>query len=130
MVRLFKIASERLGRLMAEVGIFDRVRVRSTALTDSLGLAGRVGLVYGQTTPSITGVQGIGDEGNDHGFCIRFEDGDQEVWLASDLVEFVDHAPGSTARIGQRSHIRDEKGVWHEAIERSETQPRHKPPSL
>jgi len=35
----------------------DRVRVRATPATEAAGLLGLVGDVYGETTPSVTGVQ-------------------------------------------------------------------------
>lgn len=38
----------------------DNVRVRSTDLSESVGLAGLAGQVYGETTPSKTGVELIG----------------------------------------------------------------------
>jgi hypothetical protein len=38
----------------------DNVRLRSTPETEALGLAGQVGQVYGETTPSVTGVTVVG----------------------------------------------------------------------
>ena len=38
----------------------DEVRIRSTDVTESLGVAGHTGIVYGYTTPSVTGVDVIG----------------------------------------------------------------------
>src|ERR1700736_6855396 len=34
----------------------DQVRIRTTNITESLGVAGQTGMVYGYTTPSLTGV--------------------------------------------------------------------------
>jgi hypothetical protein len=36
------------------------------------------------------------------------------MWFAEDLLEFLDHQPGTTVEIGNRRLIRDERGEWHE----------------
>ena len=45
---------------MPEVSFGDNVRVVRTRETEALGVAGRVGQVFGYTTPSITGVVVVG----------------------------------------------------------------------
>ena len=44
----------------------DHVRVRSTPLTEERGLAGLDGNVHGETTPSVTGVEVIGELKSDY----------------------------------------------------------------
>ena len=44
----------------------DNVRVVSTPLTVSLGLAGLTGQVYGETSPSVTGVEAVGETSKDY----------------------------------------------------------------
>ena len=42
------------------------------------------------------------------------DDPNYALWLDPDLVEFVDHTPGTTARIGNRSFTRSAGGEWIE----------------
>ena len=92
----------------------DRVRVRSTPETVALGLAGLVGQVYGETRPSSTGVEVIGDPGGDHALNVAFEGRPDAPWFAAELLEFVDHAPGTEVVIGRTRLIRSESGDWVE----------------
>src|SRR5882672_11512948 len=52
----------------------DNVRIRSSVETISNGVAGLVGQVYGQTTPSVTGVEVIGKLESDYAINVFFED--------------------------------------------------------
>jgi hypothetical protein len=36
------------------------------------------------------------------------------LWFAEELLEFVDHAAGTTVEIAERKLIRDERGEWRE----------------
>lgn len=92
--------------------MFDRVRIRSASITHSLGFAGKVGLVYGVTTPSDSGVQVVGDSGSDAAVAVRFDERAETIWFDPSLVEFVDHAPGTTVKLGNRRLVRTERGDW------------------
>ena|SRR5688572_23009022 len=92
----------------------DNVRIRSTPLTESLGLAGLSGSVYGETTPSVTGVDVIGEVTNDFAINVMLDARQEQLWFAPQLVEYVDHGPESEARIGDRHLVRDASGEWHE----------------
>lgn len=98
---------------MPGVDQFDHVRITSTPETERLGYAGRIGVCYGFTTPSVTGVEVVGGAIEDFAFAVDFEV-DGTVWFAADLVEFVDHNPGVTMTIGDKSFVRAEDGTWHE----------------
>jgi hypothetical protein len=54
------------------IAIGDKVRVAQTPLTVTLGLAGPIGQVYGQTMPSVTNVAVIGDITADYAINVRF----------------------------------------------------------
>jgi hypothetical protein len=99
---------------MSAIGFGDTVRIRTTVETESLGLAGRTGLVYGFTTPSDTGVQVVGSVAKDIALSVKIDGKDEPLWLDPDLVEFVDHTPGATVRIGHRSCMRGADGEWNE----------------
>ncbi len=92
--------------------MFDNVRIRSTPLTERLGFAGLVGQVYGDTTPSVTAVTVIGDNASDRALNVVIPDKPQDLWFSIELVEFVDHAPGETMRVGNKSFVRLASGQW------------------
>jgi hypothetical protein len=94
----------------------DNVRVRATPETNSLGLAGLAGQVFGETTPSATGVEVIGNVTSDYAVNVRFEGRDGEYWFAPQLLEFVDHAPGTAIRLEgvPKSWVRNQTGEWIE----------------
>ena len=101
----------------------DKVRMRHSPETESKGLAGLAGNVYGQTTPSVTGVEVIGELTSDYAINVFFEDRDESFWFAPALVEFVDHAPGMEVTLDgvAKKWVRTETGDWRE--ESTETKP-------
>lgn len=92
----------------------DNVRVRSTDVSESVGLAGLVGQVYGETTPSKTGVEVIGQSTNDYAINVFFVERDESVWIVPELLEFVDHASGTEFQVEGASEkfLRDARGEW------------------
>ncbi len=92
----------------------DKVRIRSTDVTESLGVAGHTGIVYGYTTPSVTGVDVIGTSPEDYAVSVGIEGRNEQFWFAVDLLEFVNHGAGTTMQIAGRRFIRDERGEWLE----------------
>jgi hypothetical protein len=92
----------------------DNVRVVSTPLTASLGLAGLTGAVYGQTTPSVTGVEVIGGAATDYAINVQLKGRAESLWFAPELLEFVDHAPGTEIVIGNKRLVRSASGEWIE----------------
>jgi len=97
-------------------GFADRVRIKSTEETERLGLAGREGQVFGWTTPSVTGVPVIGPTSEDYAVNVHFDDLDEEFWFADELVEMVDHSPGTVISLdGQdKEWVRLPNGEWEE----------------
>jgi hypothetical protein len=96
------------------VSFGDNVRVTSTPLTVSLGLAGLTGAVYGETTPSVTGVEVIGGVDADYAINVQLDGRDESLWFAPELLEFVDHAPGTEIVIGNKRMVRSASGEWVE----------------
>jgi hypothetical protein len=90
----------------------DNLRVASTPLTVSLGLAGLTGPVHGATTPSVTGVEVIGGAAADYAINVQLDG--QSLWFAPALLEFVDHAPGTEIVIGNKRLVRSASGEWVE----------------
>lgn len=65
------------------------VRVIATDETIALGLAGKEGWVGGWTTPSVTNVSFIGDQGDDHALGVYLDGHEEALWFHPDLIEEV-----------------------------------------
>jgi hypothetical protein len=98
----------------APIQFGDRVRLRHSPETEELGVAGKVGQVYGQTTPSSSGVAVVGNLAEDYAIYVDFDDDERTLWFAEELVEFVDHNAASTMTIGPTTVVRTESGDWVE----------------
>jgi hypothetical protein len=93
-------------------GFGDNVRIRSTPLTVQLGLADLSGSVYGESVPSSSGVQVTGPCPDDFALNVVIPGREGSIWLAPDLVEFVDHSPGTEIKVGSTRLIRAASGEW------------------
>ena len=98
----------------------DNVRVRSTPDTDALGLAGRVGQVYGETTPSVTSVTVVGKLVGDYALNVHFEGRADTLWFAPELLEFIDHAEGTEITLDgvPKKWTRSPSGEWVESSQK------------
>jgi hypothetical protein len=95
------------------VSFLDRARVIETPLTISLGLAGRIGTVHGHTTPSLAyTTEVVGTSDVDVAVGLSFDDDAPVVWIAAELVEFVDHGTATEVVIGEHTLRRDADGSW------------------
>ncbi len=94
----------------------DHVRVRPTPETETHGVAGLCGQVYGETTPSVTGVSVIGTVRHDYALNVHFDGRAQTLWFAPELLEFVDPAPGTEIRLDgvPKKWTRSASGEWIE----------------
>jgi hypothetical protein len=99
---------------MSAISFGDTVRIRATAETERLSLSERTGTVYGWTTPSVTGVPVIGSIEKDSALAVKLEGQNDPLWFDPDLVEFVNHSPGTTATVGNRGFKRNAEGKWIE----------------
>jgi hypothetical protein len=100
----------------SNISFGDRVRVRATPVTEERGLAGLTGQVYGETTPSLMGVEVIGETKTDYALNVFFESQKKSYWFASDLLEFIDHAPGTeiTFKGVSKKWVRTASGDWQD----------------
>ena len=78
-----------------DISYGDNVRIRRTAETERLGIAEMIGNVYGETNPSESKVTVVGDLSSDYALNVYFEKLDTGFWIAPQLLEFVNHAPGT-----------------------------------
>jgi hypothetical protein len=83
---------------LGDVGFGDRVRIEEVDATILSGHSGRVGDCFGMTTPSVTGVEVIGDAVDDVALNVHFEAEDiTDAWFAPEVVTLVEHPEGSRA---------------------------------
>ena len=94
----------------------DNVRIRMTKEAEEAGVAGLEGQVYGETTPSIAGVEVIGTASDDYALNVHFVERGEALWFASEVVEFLDHAAGTEIRLDgvQNLWVRTDHGGWRE----------------
>jgi len=97
-------------------GFGDNVRIVDCPETQAKGIAGLVGSVYGETTPSVTGVDVIGNAAGDFALNVYIEGIEDEIWVAPDLVEFLDHGAGQTITLDgvDKEWVRADSGEWVE----------------
>ena len=72
-----------------------------------------IGVCYGMTTPSVTGVEVVGGAPNDVALNVHFDDEEvPDAWFAPELVVLVDHGVGSRATVGDQAFVKTEGGDW------------------
>ena len=92
----------------------DRVRVLASPDTVERKLVGLVGEVMGETTPSVTDVDVIGQTAVDYALNVGFEGDNGTYWFAEELLEMVDHSPGMEIAVGDKRWVRLANGDWQE----------------
>ena len=94
----------------------DNVRIKDSQETQALGISGRLGNVFGSTTPSVTGIEVVGPNAEDAAYSVNIEELDKQFWLAPELIEFVDHGAGAEMRLDgvPMSWTREADGSWSE----------------
>lgn len=100
--------------MSADISFGDNVRILSTAETERLGIAGTIGNVYGETTPSTTEVEVIGQLTSDYALNVYFDSLDKAYWFAPHMLEFVNHAPGTEVHVKGAAFksVRQRDGTW------------------
>ena len=100
-----------------DISFGDNVRLLLTPETEALGLAGLVGIVYGKTPPSVTGVTIIGELVGDHAFNVSIEGRTNTLWFAPQLLEFIDHGAGTEISFDgvPKKWTRSASGEWIES---------------
>ena len=95
----------------------DTVRLLSTPETEAVGVAGQVGKVYGETTPSASGVKVVGELVGDYALNVHFEGRKDTLWFAPHLLEYIDHGAGGEIRLDgvPKKWTREASGEWVES---------------
>ncbi len=92
----------------------DVVRIRSVPETDAAGLAGCEGEVLGLTTPSVTGIEVIGETDDDIAFSVSLEGKEGEFWFTPDLIELIERGVDLEISIGEARDkwVKRADGSW------------------
>jgi hypothetical protein len=96
-----------------DISFGDNVRIVRSDATTASGHADLSGVCYGLTTPSVTGVEVIGNAPDDAALNVHFDDeGIEDAWFSPELVQLIDHAAGSRATVGGREFVKGSDGRW------------------
>lgn len=106
----------------------NKVKIKSSAETENKGLAGKIGEVYGQTTPSMMDFEIIGTPKEDLAVNVYFDDLKTSYWFDSDLLENIDDGHGAVITLEgvNKKWTKGQNGQWTE--EDMETQETTLPP--
>lgn len=98
------------------VGFGDNVKILSTPATERAGISGLNGTIFGETVPSASGVEILGELTDDYAVNVFVEELDQGFWLDPSAVEFMDHGTGAEIRIhgSPVKIVRQKDGSWQE----------------
>jgi len=107
----------RVSTRMAQLAFGDNVRVRASPETTERHLAGLIGQIQGVTTPSVTNVDVVGGLAEDCAFAVEIKNKGPAIWFSPDLLELVDHAPGTEITINgvAKKWTRAAGGCWIES---------------
>ena len=103
-------------RKKMEIAFGDNVRILSSPETEKIGLSGKTGQVYGETTPSSTSVTVIGELIDDYAINVSVDDAGGEYWFSPNLLEFINHGEGTEITIGNRGVVRNADGSWEDFV--------------
>jgi len=94
----------------------NKVKIKSTAETTEKGLAGRIGEVFGQTTPSLMDFEVIGKTKKDFAINVHFEELKESFWFDEELLEFLDNGKGAEITLDgiDKKWIKEKDGTWSE----------------
>lgn len=94
----------------------NKVKIKDSPETREKGLAGKVGDVYGQTTPSMMDFEIIGTPKDDFAVNVYFDDLQTSYWFDADLLETIDDGQGSVITLDgvDKKWIKGENGQWIE----------------
>lgn len=101
---------------MTNISFGDKVRVIKATETDALNISNLTGEVYGETTPSVTGIEPIGESDEDIAFNVHFDELDQSFWISPNLLDFLDHNAGTEITLDgiDKKWTRNDNGHWIE----------------
>lgn len=104
----------------------NKVKIRDSPETQEKGLAGKIGEVRGQTTPSMMDFEIIGTPKDDFAVNVYFDDLDTSYWFDAELLETIDDGQGTVITLDgvNNKWTKGQNGEWiEEEITPTVTQP-------
>jgi hypothetical protein len=94
----------------------NKVRIKDCLVTKEKGLAGMVGEVYGQTTPSMMDFEIIGTPKDDFAVSVYFDDLKTSYWFDADLLETIADGQGTVMTLDgvDKKWTKGQEGQWIE----------------
>jgi hypothetical protein len=94
----------------------NKVRIKATLATREKGLAGKIGEVRGQTTPSMKDFEIVGTPKEDFAVHVYFDDLEMGYWFDSDLLETIDDGAGTVITLDgvNKKWTKANSGEWIE----------------
>lgn len=93
-------------------GFGNTVKIKRSPETEKSGTAEKVGEIYGETTPSITNVDVIGNPKRDYAVNVFFKETKSSLWFDEDLLELIDSGEGTAMTLGDKTFIKTKDGDW------------------
>ena len=94
----------------------NKVKIKSSPETIEKGLAGKTGVVYGETTPSMMDFDIIGTPNEDYALNVHFEDLNEGYWFDPELIEHLDNGEGTVITLEgvDKKWTKGSGGEWME----------------
>lgn len=94
----------------------NKVKIKDSPQTVEKGLAGKIGEVYGQTTPSMMDFEIIGTPKEDYAVNVYFDDLKESFWFDADLLEQLDDGEGTVMTLDgiPKKWTKGKNGEWIE----------------
>ena len=94
----------------------NHVKIKSSNETENLNLAGKTGIIYGETIPSITNIKVIGNPNVESAINVYFDDINESFWFDPDLLQEIDNGVGSVMTLNgvDKKWTKDNVGNWIE----------------
>ena len=94
----------------------NKVRIKDSPLTEEKRVAGKIGEVYGQTTPSMMDIEVIGTPKKDVAVNVYFDDLNTSFWFDPDLLEAIDNGEGAVITLEgvNKKWTKGQNGQWIE----------------
>ncbi len=90
----------------------DHVRIKDNPVTTKLKINGKTGTVFGDSKPSVSKVEVIGNLEEDYAIYVSLTDSKDSYWMPEDYAEVLDHGVGTQAKIGDIKLEKTKKHKW------------------
>src|SRR4030095_3412902 len=92
--------------------------IKSSQQTVEKGLAGKIGEIFGETTPSMMDFEIIGTPKVDYAVNVYFNDLGESFWFDADLLEQIDTGEGTVMTLDgiPKKWTKGKNGEWIEEV--------------